>query len=305
VLNESEIEDIIPPELEKKFPNLRDQLKNSKNEGQVEIIEISNNGRNIVYKSVPQLDGKTTKTSRVATGENSPNKVFPPLPLLLGSFWFADTKQFVATHTKNAIHSTMAQNNNGRIDVYEFPVLGQTEAYEAFHVVHDLTSKGGTLRVYISVNLGGVVTKIEHVGVEGLGTVLESGDFIEVNGVRMPRECKLQYFSAQGPQFSAKYTFSEITDINVAIPEKEFVIELPIGTIVADARDPKESKFFDVNGPDALPPDLDDGYVLPKGEGASYKLWWWAVTGGLVLGLVSVWGTKFARRLRLFRGGVS
>ena len=71
--------------------------------------------------------------------------------------------------------------------------------------------------------------------------------------------------------------------VNTDIPEKEFIIHLPVGTIVADARDPRESKFFEVTGADAIPPDLGGCTPRPArgrggssgGGGPSSPAWFW------------------------------
>ena len=130
-----------------------------------------------------------------------------------------------------------------------------------------MTRDGGFLRLHIPSKLKGVIAKIEHVGHAGVGTVLEAGDFVEVNGVVVARECTMRHFTPLGVGFQYKLTFSEVKDINRDIPDREFMIALPPGTSVADSRDGKTSRFFEVTSTKTIPKDLADVYTVATGRG--------------------------------------
>jgi hypothetical protein len=261
--------------------------------GQLEEVLLSHKGRIVKYHATPQPDGKVRSTSHIARGEQSPDRQFPPFPRLLGSFWFASTTEFIAKNRKAAVHIRAGKDNDG-IDVYEWTV-SEAEADQAFHGVTATTKGGGVLRIHVAPKFGYAVTRIEQLGSQGLATLIEAGDFIEVNGVFMPRLCKMQYFTPKGAGFFAKYTFSEVTDINAAIKDSDFEIELPVGTIVADARKGKGSKSFEVTGPESIPPDLSDVYI-PTRVGGWFNGWREAVILGIGIGVVSAIAVRVIRR---------
>jgi len=260
--------------------------------GLVVSIEICHNGRTVEYQRTPQPDGRIQYYSRVALGKRNPDSLSPSFPRHLGSFWYPSTKEFVAKNRKDVLHTIRAKDNNG-VDVYELPVAKE-DVYKAFYGVNQMTQNGGILRLHIPAKLKGAISKIEHVGHAGVGTVLEAGDFVEVNGVVVARECTMRHFTPLGVGFQYKLTFSEVKDINREIPDREFIITLPIGTSVADARSGQYSTFFEVTGPRSIPQDLEEVYAVAGPPRSWLKLWWVGATGEIARSL----GPQVLRRFR-------
>jgi len=81
--------------------------------------------------------------------------------------------------------------------------------------------------------------------------------------VYFPRRCSLQYHDANGPGFYKEYEFLEVLNVNGTIPAKEFVLEIPTGTIVSDARSGTHSTWFELKDKSSIPNDLTDVIATP------------------------------------------
>ena len=136
-----------------------------------------------------------------------------------------------------------------------------------------------------------MIPKIEHVGVSGkVGAVFEGSDFIKCNGMYFPQKASIQYIKSDGPSFRVEYFIKHVERINEPIPESEFVLELPIGTLFRDSRlDNKKTTHFTVTKDSPIPEGLS-AVVLREGDRRTpwFRSWKGAVVIGFGLGVIGL-----------------
>ena len=277
-------------------------LEPSKLTGTMEETFVSHRGRTFQYKSTPQLDGQISKYLRVASGDLSMDKEFPPCPQFPGTFWYPGTLKFV-TENRSRVKSKGVETVGGyRAEVFEW-VVSAKDADLAFRGTNRVTRDGGLLRVSIAPSLGYAILRIDKVGVSGqIGAVLEASDFSQANGIHLPSRAKIQYFDENGPSFVIQYHIKKIANINEPIPESEFILELPIGTEVHDARDKKNSNFFTLTKDSPIPEGLNT-VVLREGDRRTpwFRSWKGAVAIGVGLGVIGLLVLFVSKRVQARR----
>lgn len=255
--------------------------------GLQELTRVCHRGRMVEYQSVPQDDGKVRKTARVGAGGTVMREEFPPLPQYVGTFWLAETQKYVAENRARGKLKGNDKIGGQDVVVYEWTVPA-SDISAAFRSFNDQTKDGGLLRAYIAPTLGYAVPRIEHVGVSGkVGAVFEASDFVQYNGIHFPRSARLQYVGPDGPTFAIDYKIERVAAVNEAIPDAEFVVLLPVGTEVADARDGKQSIIFEVTDPGSIPASLGDVMQVERPT-AWVRNWKAAVGIGVALGVVAL-----------------
>lgn len=267
-----------------------------------ESIVVSHNGRLIEYQSSPQHNGTIRKTGNAKSGEEAINKLNPLAPQFLATFWYSPTLKYVTDNKARAKRKGTDKIDGQEVVIYEWTVK-PVDIGNAFHSVNELTQEGGILRVYIAPGLGHMIPKIEHVGVSGkVGALFEGSDFIKCNGMYFPQKASIQYIKSKGQSFRIEYRIKHVERINEAIPESEFVLELPVGTEFHDGHDNKNSKFFTVNKESPIPEGLNT-VVLREGDRNThwFRSWKGAVAIGVGLGVIGLLVLFVSKRVQTRR----
>lgn len=263
--------------------------------GFYESTSLSHRGKSVTYGRTPQLDGSIRHAARIAA-EMPVKHTTPYPPVFAGTFWYDCTKQFVEKNTEKAVRKAAPSDVNGiAVHVLEWAVP-EPEKYKAFHGTNDLTSKGGALRLYVAPQLGYALPRIEYVGRNGkVAASFDSWDFEEhTGGLFLPKRCKMQYYTDKGPGYYLEYEILELKDVNQSIPDSEFVVQLPVGTEVADSRG-KGSIFFVINEKDPIPTDFQD--VIAKAQPPFWgRNWHTALIVGVGAAVVVLGLGYFVRR---------
>ncbi len=267
-----------------------DPTRGSPPEGEVERIQLCHKGMYFDYKSVPQLDKTIRRAARVTLASDEKpfeDQVRTPFA---GEFWFKATQEFVRANATAARWKGRTEVSGVAVDEYDWEVSEQ-QADDAFRGVSAITEKGGTLRIFVARQLGYVIPRIEHVGVSGaVGTRLDASDFVEVDGFFIPRKAKRQNYDIKGKVvYFEEYEVLNVKDLNRAIDEREFAIEMPVGTEVTDSRYGTGSNIFVVEK-DNSPLSSYEGALIPRqNHWASWiRGWEGAVAIGLCLGALIV-----------------
>lgn len=237
--------------------------------GVLQVETVSHGGKFVEYKAIPQLDATVRHTVRISAEKPLRSTNLQAPPVFAGSFWYECTKQFVQKNTGAATALPPAEVNGILCQVMEWKVSKQY-AFDAFHATNGLTARGGLLRLYISPELGYVIPRMECVGDQGkVAATYDASDFKDCgDGKFIPRRCSLQYNDADGPGFYLDYDISEVKRVNERFADKEFILELPVGTIVSDARSGTHSTVLELKDEASIPADLVDVIRLP-----SWRFW--------------------------------
>lgn len=233
------------------------KVEPSRLQGEGEIIKVSHRGKFVEYRRTPQSDGSVRYTARIAGEQSIAPKTGSP-PVFAGSFWFECTKRFVQDNKAKVVRGAASVVHGIPTEVLEWRVAEQ-EKYKAFHSVNNLTDHGGLLRVHVAPQLGYVLPRIEYVSPSGtVATSFESSVFQEyAGGIFIPKRLSMQYYTEKGPGFIMNYELTEVKRINEPIPDREFVLDLPVGTHVADARPVTHSIPFEIKEKGPLPAGLE------------------------------------------------
>ncbi len=263
--------------------------------GFAEVDKVSHHTKYVELKRMPQGDGSLRNTARIDHQKPIVPRSSPYPPFFAGTLWYECTKKFIASHRDKAIRKSATEVNGVWCEVVEWKIL-PSERFNAFHSAGELTEQGGTLRVYTAADKGFALPRVEHVGRDGrIEAAFDSWDLREyADGVFIPQRCREQLYGSKGPGFYLEYQFDKIRNINRAIPDSEFIIPLPPGTHVSDARSGTNSVNFDIKKDGLVPEDLEDIITI-----ATPRFWGWNWQTAFILGLaagLSVLGLVLLRR---------
>lgn len=256
---------------------------------------LSHKGQGVEYVRTRQPDGSISNFVRLIQPRHI-NFKSPSPPVFAGTFWNEygaepSTKEFVRSRRGQAVRRPDREVNGIRAAVLEWAVATEQEVYQAFAEFGDVTRNGGLLRLYVAPQLGYVLPRIEHVGVSGIvGMTYDSFDFVEAApGIFLPQKSQRRNFN--GPDgkagtFLIDYRLRDISQINGKIPDSDFVLEIPDGTTVADARSGKYSVPYKVEKERPFPvPDVE-GVLTQERPPFWGRNWQTAVIVGAVVGMV-------------------
>jgi hypothetical protein len=270
-------------------------------EGHYEKVEVSHGKSSVEYTKIPQPDKKIGQMIRVAAPKALRAQASSEPPVFAGSLWYPCQVRFIEQNASKAAWAGAAKVNGIDTQILEWEVTPE-EKFHAFEAVNDLTMQGGRLRLYVAPQMGHVLPRIEHLGTEGRqAKVFESTDFVEhKDGVYIPRRCSYQISDSEGPGCFKEFELLDVKSINEAIPTSEFIIEIPDGALVSDARSGTHSTLIKIKGASSIPEDLTEVIALP-----SYWSWRrtpiWAVTLGIAGGLIALLAWRLLRRRALAR----
>jgi hypothetical protein len=255
-----------------------------------QTVHLCHRGKHVEFFGNPQVDGTIRYAAQVDLPKSANEGGLPDTPNVLGTIWYDCTKKFINDHASHARLGKTTVVNGVNTQVLEWDVSSK-EVYKAFNKVNELGRNGGVLRLYLAPELGFALPLIEHLGTEGMVmTHFSSGDFKQVApGIYLPMESVRTTFKPAGADYVVKYHIHQVEQINEQIPDEEFIIELPNGTSVGDARQRTHGIHFRVGQNDSLPiPDLQEVAVFPMPPSSGLSRWVLAVLMGAGAGAVAV-----------------
>ena len=119
---------------------------------------------------------------------------------------------------------------------------------DAFHILLPALKSGGAIRLYVAPQFGFVLPRIEFLTPSNqVAQSYDAIDFSEVApGIHFPQRVWNETHLAGGAN-RYRGEFSVRCDlINQSIPEDDFVVELPPGTRIQDAREPGDVIRFEL-----------------------------------------------------------
>lgn len=268
-------------------------------EGFFENTQLSHRGKFIKYTVTPQFDASLRNVADIINERpiSFLYKTYNGPPLFAGSFWFDCTKDFILNRKNKAVRKPDTEVNGVKAQVLEWEV-SDAEKFNAFHAAN----RGGFLRLYVSSELGFVLPRIENVGPDGLiDTVYDSSDFKEsAPGIIIPRYCRIQDYNHRKPGFYVEYEITRVAQLNEQIPDSEFIVHLPAGTLVSDSRAGKSSIFFEIQQGGPIPEGLEDIIAIksPPFWGRNWHSALMVGIGGgvLLLAILVLWRRGLLRR---------
>jgi hypothetical protein len=220
---------------------------------------VSHQGKSLRFKRNPQPDGTVFAAAQVdhylAITEEKPGP-----PYFAGSIWYKTTTEYIAKNAQTCRLGGKAVVNGANATVLEWDVPKDSIGM-AFGPITDRMSGGGVLRLYVAPQYGYALPKIEYVASDGgLGKVFDSEGFEAAQpGVFLPKSCKSQAYGKDGrAEFYVRYTISRFELINDSVPQDDFIVSLPKGTFVNDARARDGRAFFTVGEVATVPEGISD-----------------------------------------------
>jgi hypothetical protein len=203
----------------------------------------------------------------------------------------------VQDHIAEAQSRGSVEINGAKAQILEWKVPeADLGAFDGFNA---LTEKGGILRVFVLPQLGYVLPRVQCLGPTGqLGKSFDCSDFAECrDGIFIPKKLGKQVYDAHGPGYHERYEITKIESINQAIPDADFVVQLPLGTGVSDRRPGNSQISFNLDEDQGIPEGLNNLLAVnsPSFWGRN---WQTAVIVGAGLGLlliVSYYGFRKGR----------
>jgi len=265
---------------------------------EAEMVSVNHKGSLVNY-NVTKYGKDQNKVSSYSTLENAKavNEANETPPYFAGTIWHKTTVAYIQRNGDKARLSGTGEVDDVTVDVLEWDVAGADDC-DAFYAVNDLLEDGGILRLYVAPDLGYALPKIEHVGRSGeVHAVYRSRDFRRVaDGVYFPQETSRQTRGVDSRKgFTWKYTFELIEDVNEPIDEKEFIIELPQGTQVADIRKPGQRGVIIRRSAesDMLPTRLPElAGTQHVGSPSRWRIWLLAVNVVVFLSVLAWFGWR-------------
>ncbi len=212
------------------------------------VVRINHDGYFLEFVQTPQRDGSVRPGATLSPQRLlESRKEFNAPPLFAGSFWHRAQLQFVERHVANSRVVGTSVVNSIFTTVMEFDVTAANHR-AAFHVLLPALGSGGIVRLYVAPQLGFVLPRIEFVTPsKQVAQSYDAADFTEVaTGIYLPARLWTETHAAGGAsryrgEFSVQYEL-----VNQTIPQEDFVVELPVGTRVQDAREPGSVVHFDL-----------------------------------------------------------
>ena len=270
------------------------------------VVRINHDGYFLEFVQTPQPDGSVRSGATLLPRRSlaSRTELNAP-PIFAGSFWFRRQLQYVEQHVDEFRPIGQTTVNKIPTTVLELAVSAKDHR-EAFHVYSPSLESGGAIRLYVARELGYVLPRIEfRTPSERIVQSYDAIDFKEVApGIYFPKRVWTAAYAADG---ASRYRAEFVTRcelVNQPIPQEDFVVEVPIGTQVQDAREAGSVITFQVR-------DDSSSLRLATHGAVSESIWpslgflnrWHnAVIVGLVIGSISSISLLLAARNQRYRG---
>jgi hypothetical protein len=264
------------------------------------ITRASHGGKFVEFIRHRQPDGSLHDVADVFNPKPINYFDYPDTPVDAGTLWWQQTRTFVRDNARKAKLVERTNVNGVEVEGVEWAVTKAER--NAFKSLGEDLLNGGTLRVFVAPQLGYALPRILYIGMSGrVSASFDCSSFEEVAaGVFLPHKCGAQFFQNRVPTCYVQFNITGTEKINEPIPEQDFIIQLPVGTIVGDSRSGKGSTIFTIEKAGVSLPvsDLSDIISIGPIPGKARYWPWFAVGIGVSLGigLVIVCTTVLGRR---------
>jgi hypothetical protein len=261
-------------------------------------VRINHDGYLLEFVQTPQRDGTTRPgvTLLPSASLASRTELNAP-PLFSGLFWHDRQLRYVETHADAFQVTGSTVVNNVSVAVLE-ATIPAADRREAFHVVSPQLQSGGLMRLYVAAQLGFVVPRIEFLSVKKEAAVVyDAADFGEAAaGIYLPGRISTEIRGAAGEvqyrgEFSIRYEL-----INEGLPPEEFIVNLPRGTHVQDARVPGHVTTFDVAESQSTASLLTAALPSTRSPAGFFGRWRNAILIGIAIGGLGSIAVYFSAR---------
>jgi hypothetical protein len=258
-------------------------------------------GPTAVLKSGERRYSLNVAFARTAWEANSPR-----LPLFAGSFWAEHTADYIDRH-RGECRIRASDEIDGLPVTLLACEIPASDAVVAFGEVDSILNRGGTLRMWVSPAFGFVLPRVEYISTNGTVKVrYEASDFLEAaSAIYIPRRSRYDFYNINGENIghSTEYAISKVDLINDAVPEGDFTVTVPYGSVVADMRPADGTvSFFVGENSAASYGDLNDiaRFQVEQQPRAPFSTWQVAliVANGVVLLLAVVFVWRAIRKRR-------
>lgn len=213
------------------------------------IVRINHDGYFLEFVQTPQRDGSVRPGATLLPQKPlTSRKELNVPPLFAGSFWFESQLRYVEKHADDFRLTDSIVVNSVPVTVVEHAVAAKDHR-DAFYILLPALKSGGIMRLYVAASLGFVLPRVEFLTPAGqVAQTYEATDFSEVApGIYFPRRIWTETHAAGGAaRFRAEFT-TQCALINDEIPGEDFVVEMPPGTRVQDAREPGNVVTFQLS----------------------------------------------------------
>jgi len=254
------------------------------------VVRINHDGYFLEFVQTPQRDGSVRPGATLSPRKPLENRAeLNSPPIFAGSFWHREQLRYIEKHANDFGFVETSVIQAVPVTILELPVAAE-QAREAFHILPPALKQGGMIRLYIAPQLGFVLPRIEFVAPSNeIAQSYEAMDFSEVApGIYFPRRIWNETHAAGGAnRYRGEFTVrGEL--INEAIPEEDFVVELPIGTRVQDAHEPGDVIKFELTEPTSSAKVWADSASRPLGPSSGiFDRWGSAGIIGALIGAVA------------------
>ena len=238
------VDPVVLPEVTTSFSNSSwaERTKGSPN------VRINHDGYFLEFVNTPQRNGSSRpgvilrplRSLESRTELNSP-------PIFAGSFWYREQLRFVENHCDDFRIVGSSVVNTVPVTILELVVPMESHR-EAFHVILPHLKSGGLIRLYVAPQLGFVLPRIEFVTASRqVAQTYDAKGFEEVAaGIYFPAHCSTETHVTGGASRYRGEFAVRCELINQPIPPEDFIVALPMGTRVQDARQPNSVIKFEL-----------------------------------------------------------
>jgi hypothetical protein len=249
-------------------------------------VRINHDGYLLEFVQTPQRNGKIRPGVTLLPSASLTNRAeLNAPPLFSGLFWHDRQLRYVETHADAFQVTGSTVVNNVSVAVLE-ATIPAAHRREAFHVVSPQLESGGLMRLYVAAHLGFVIPRIEFLPVtRAAAVVYDAADFDEAAaGIYLPGRISTEIRGAAGElqyrgEFSVRYEL-----INQVLPPEEFVVDLPRGTHVQDARVPGQVTSFDISESRSTASLQTAGLSSTRSQAGFFGRWRNAILIGIAIG---------------------
>jgi hypothetical protein len=267
-----------------------------------QISYVDHNGYLLEYTVSPQPSGNINYSvnMRPPRGISAGREAQVNLPpIFAGSFWKPAQLEYVKDHAEKCRFVGKETVNGIATEKYELSVPAEDRG-KAFVYFFPALKSGGVMRFFAAPQLGYVLPRIELVTLNGeVAQSDDARDFIEDSpGIFFPRHIELKNHAAGGAVFRPHEECDIRPElINQPVTEEDYIVQLPVGTNVTDARDPQHIVAFRITEPAPSSALIELSAAGGKPPGF-FSRWRNAIILGVLLGMLAAIALFFVARRR-------
>lgn len=252
-----------------------------------ELVRINHNGCFLEFVNTPQPSGGSRPGAVLHPARTlAARRELNVPPIFAGSLWHREQVAYLSRHAQDFRQVGTDVIDGVHVIVLEHDVPAQ-EHRRAFHMLLPALRDGGVIRLRVAPQLGFVVPKLDFVSPkEEIAQSYQATGFHEMaTGIFLPTNLLAETYPVAGAsRYRGKYrcTFELV---NQEVPEEDFVVQLPEGTNVQDARVPGNVIKF------KLISERESSQIVAASDGGTsshfFSRWGNAMMVGAGIGLIA------------------